>query len=146
MQWKVLCALRRTLGGSKDFHPCFVSWWYISGEGNVHPVIKCFGNNSLLSRYRDILSVSWWAFHSSEMMRSLIAFFLPVTPLALGVSLKNACRYLLPRLFLNSCFQQHCSFSRPVFSYQNCVLRTFFFFLRILKAVVKLHSESMKAK
>lgn len=92
-------------------------------------VIKCSGNNSPVSQYRDVLAVGWWAFHSSEMMRSLIASFLLITPHALGISLKNAWKYLLPRLYLNSCFQQHFSLSRPVFSYQNCVLRAFYFIL-----------------
>lgn len=64
-------------------------------------VIECLGMRLPVSRYRVILAVCRWAFHSSEMMWSLLVWFLLVTPHALGISLKDAWKYLFPWLYRN---------------------------------------------
>lgn len=122
---------------------CF--WRRKCGAQGTVSVIKCFGNSSPASQYRVILAVCGWAFHSSEMRWSLIASFLLITPQCTWDSLENTWKGLLPGLYLHSCFQWHYSFSRPV-SATKRVCSGHFIFCRILKAAVKLHSESMKPR
>lgn len=92
---RLLCSerdlLRPLLGGF------LVYFWRRKCSGNIYRHPACW-QPPPRSRYGALLAVCWGAFHSSEMMWSLLASFLPVTPCATGMlPAQHACFSVSPQ-------------------------------------------------